>query len=151
MAEKLEKAAEKVSKEAIALPNQAMEEVNLAPPCNKTASNVHEIYKITDMLTDTELKLLNSAAKELSKEVDTKDKISEAVKSKKISELFAHMLSHQLNQPDIEKLAIAMYMEGIVQFLAMRSHKFAQGAKALPESIPLSIRDKIFRVFTDEQ
>merc|ERR1712156_630216 len=151
MAEKLEKAAEKVSKESISLPNQSMEEVNLAPPCNKTATNIHDIYKITDMLTNTELKVLNSAAVELSKQFDTKDKISEAVKSKKISELFAHMLSHQLNKPDTEKLAIAMYMEGIVQFLAMRSQKFAQGAKALPELIPLSIRHKIFQVFTDEQ
>ena len=103
------------------------------------------------LIFNPELKVLNSAAVELSKQFDTKDKISEAIKSKKISELFAHMLSHQLNKPDTEKLAIAMYMEGIVQFLAMRSQKFAQGAKALPELIPLSIRHKIFQVFTDEQ
>ena len=51
MKEKLSKAAENVSQEAIALPNQVMEQVNLAPPCNKNAANLRDIYKITGMST----------------------------------------------------------------------------------------------------
>ena len=49
MKEKLSKAAENVSQEAIALPNQVMEQVNLAPPCNKNAANLRDIYKITGL------------------------------------------------------------------------------------------------------
>ena len=46
---------------------------------------------------------------------------------------------------------IAIYMEGIVQFLNMKSQQFAKGARGLPEMIPMSIRHKIFNFFTDEQ
>ena len=51
MTEKLTKAAENVSQEAIAMPNQVMEQVNLAPPSNKNAANIRDIYKITGLST----------------------------------------------------------------------------------------------------
>ena len=49
------------------------------------------------------------------------------------------------------KQGIAIYMEGIVQFLNMRAQHFAIGPRGLPEMIPMSIRHKIFQFFTDEQ
>ena len=152
MTDKLSKAAEKVSKEAISLPNQVLEQLNLAPPCNRKASHVSDIYKIKDILSETELQNLKSSAQQLHEEYDTKEKISEAKKGKdrKFGDMFAYFLGENLRNSDYEKTGIALYMEGIVQFLNMRSQQFEKGPRGMPEIIPMSIRDKIFRVFTDD-
>ena len=152
MTDKLSKAAEKVSKDAISLPNQVLEQLNLAPPCNRKASHVSDIYKIKDILSENELQNLKSSAEQLHKEYDTKEKISEAKKGKdrKFGDMFAYFLGENLRNSDYEKTGIALYMEGIVQFLNMRSQQFEKGPRGMPEIIPMSIRDKIFRVFTDD-
>jgi len=152
MTDKLSKAAEKVSKDVISLPNQVLEQLNLAPPCNRKASYVSDIYKIKDILSENELQSLKSSAQQLHEEFDTKEKISEAKKGKdrKFGDMFAHFLGENLRNSDYEKTGIALYMEGIVQFLNMRSQQFEKGPRGMPEMIPMSIRDKIFRVFTDD-
>ena len=133
MTDKLSKAAEKVSQEAIALPNQTQEETNpisnLVPTCNRKASHVGDIYKIKDILSDKEVEILKSAVEPLLEEYDTKEKIFEAQKGKdrKISELFGHFLEENLRNTDYQKVAIALYMDGIVKFLDMRSNQFEKG------------------------
>ena len=46
--------------------------------------------------------------------------------------------------------AVAIYIEGIVNFLNMRANQLARGPRGLPDFIPMSLKTKIFSFFTDK-
>ena len=49
-----------------------------------------------------------------------------------------------------DRVAVAVYMEGIVTFINLRSNQLVKGVKSLPDFLPLSIKNKIFETFTDD-
>ncbi len=115
---------------------------------------VQDVYQITDILNEVELTSLSNIAETVvSQQYDDIHKITQAVKSKEISELFASILKALLKneEPSYRNWAIAMYMEGILQFLNMKANQFSKGPKALPEMLPMALRHKIFATFTDDQ
>ena len=152
MTDKLTKTAEKLEESSFALPGEEKIDINqqLTPPCNRDAQKAEDVYNLEHILTDFELQSLQNEAETVSELYDSKEKISEAQKGRKISDLFAMMLDKNLKIPDSRNFAIAMYMEGVVQFLGLRANQFAKGIKALPEMLPMAIRQKIFNTFTDE-
>ena len=52
---------------------------------------------------------------------------------------------------DSDNLAIAIYMEAIINFINMKSREVAKGPKAMQQFVPIELRQKVFRIFTDEQ
>lgn len=125
----------------------------LKPPISTTyreAGRIEDVYKITDILTESEIEKLSEASQSLSAEFSTFEAITEGLKAKKFTELLAMALKKHVDEKVDEKLAIAIYIDGIVKFLNMRSSDFSKGPKFLPEFIPLGLRNKIFNVFTDE-
>lgn len=150
MTEKLSKAAENVKEESILLPNQQIEEINLTPPCTRDVTKVSEVYKIQDMLSKEELKSLIASAKTLPL-AENQEAINEAHKTKQISDLMAMVLSRQLKEENMEKIALALYMEGIIKFMNFKANELSKGPiRSLPDFLPNSIKHKIFQTFTDE-
>ena len=62
----------------------------------------------------------------------------------------AHTLRQNSEFGNEDMLAVAIYMEGIVQFLNLKSSKFQVGPKVLPNFVPYPLKNKIWDVFTDQ-
>lgn len=137
LTEKLTRTAENVDQKNISMPNQSFEDVKLAPPCNRSATKVEDAYPISEILSQNDIKSLIESSESFDF-TDSKLRLSE-------------MFKKHMETEDLDKLAIAMYMEGIIHFLNMRAKEFSKGPRGLPEFLPMGLRQKIFNVFTDEQ
>ena len=49
------------------------------------------------------------------------------------------------------KLAVAMYMEAIINFIGLKPREFGKGPRAMQYFVPIELRQKVFRLFTNEQ
>ena len=70
----------------------------------------------------------------------------------KILVIYAEFIftSFLLDWASEDRVAVAVYMEGIVTFINLRSNQLVKGVKSLPDFLPLSIKNKIFETFTDD-
>ncbi len=111
---------------------------------------MEEVYRLEDILNESELESLTASADQLMIEFDTLEKIESGIKGKKFTEILAVALRQQLRAVDQQKVAIAIYLESIVKFLNMRSNDFAHGLKALPWFVPIGLKHKVFNSFMEE-
>lgn len=144
--EKLKSVAENVDASAILLHKQETP-TELTPPCNRTTKMVESVYSLSDLLTDEELDSLESVAEGLYAEWGTQEQIEEAVKGKRITEVFGGILIRQLKLGDNRIAGAAIYLEAIFQYLKLSSFQVVKGAKALPQYMPYFIRQKVFDTF----
>ena len=99
----------------------------------------------------SELETLQNSVPEVAAKFDTKDKIDAVTKGKnRITPYFESELRKYLVEPNVDKLAVAIYVDGILNFLNMRANHFAAGPRGLPDHVPMFLRSKIFRDFTDD-
>merc|ERR1712029_896733 len=61
-----------------------------------------------------------------------------------------HELKQFKNDQNTDKLALAIYVDGIFQFLNMKGNHFSARPRGLPDHIPIFLRQKIFDNFTDK-
>ena len=153
LTDKLSKVAMAVSEEAVALPTDiqaASSAEKLIPPMNRDAGLVQDVYDVNDIISAAELEVLGEAADELVQDYDTDDKVQTAVESKRFSPIFGKHLERL--RRDRKSLAVAVYMEAIVQFCNMRASWFSKGPRGMPQShIPMIVKQKLFREFTTDQ
>ena len=90
------------------------------------------------------------SARQISEEYSTKEKIQEGLTKRAFSEVLAHSLNQNTSFGNEDMLAVAIYMEGIVQFLNLRSSQFQIGPKVLPMFVPWALKNKIWETFTDQ-
>ena len=175
---KLSKAAESVNPDNLFLPglDDEMPEINFAanltPPCNRfvrtkllskctnvftkifhfsrDAIRIEDAYRISDILTEEECQQLVESARQISEEYSTKDQIENGLGKRAFTEILAHTLRQNSEFGNEDMLAVAIYMEGIVQFLNLKSSKFQVGPKVLPNFVPYPLKNKIWDVFTDQ-
>jgi len=157
---KLLKAAETVSSDVLEVPTDNPNETidtrdSLLPPCNRNATKVQGVYNINDILTENDKEELLKSARELSEKYPDKISVEKAIKTGGPKEgVFTEILGSALRQnsdwASEDRVAVAIYMEGIVTFINLRSNQLVKGVKSLPDFLPLSIKNKIFESFTDD-
>ena len=156
LAEKLSKAADNVDLAAITLPhnpaNDANPTGNLTPPCNRQAGRKEEVYNMFDILSKEEIEALQNCVPEVAKQFEEEPKGFSLSKGRK--RMITNFLEDELKQynkmQNLDKLAVAIYVDGIFQFLNMKGNHFSAGPRGLPEHIPIFLRQKIFDNFTDQ-
>ena len=154
LTEKLSKAAENVDLEAIELPHNPADEVNptgkLTPPCNRNAVKPEEVYSIFDMLSNEEITALQNCVPDVAKQFEDGHKGFSFSKGRKkvITPFLENELQQYKQSANTDKLAIAIYVDGILHFLNMKANHFSAGPRGLPDHIPLFLRQKIFDDFT---
>ena len=117
---------------------------------SRDAIRIEDAYRISDILTEEECQQLVESAREISEEYSTKDQIENGLTKKAFTEILAHTLRQNSEFGNEDMLAVAIYMEGIVQFLNLKSSKFQVGPKVLPSFVPYPLKNKIWDVFTDQ-
>ena len=144
----------------------------------RNAKTVQGVYNVNDILTENDKDELLKSARELSEKYPDKISVEKAIKHGPKEGVFTEILGSALRQNSGEKLfcvkilvilicrihfheffldwasedrvAVAVYMEGIVTFINLRSNQLVKGVKSLPDFLPLSIKNKIFETFTDD-
>ena len=116
----------------------------------RDAIRIEDAYRISDILTEEECQQLVESARQISEEYATKDQIQNGLTKKAFSEILAHTLHQNSEFGNEDMLAVAIYMEGIVQFLNLKSRQFQAGPKILPNYVPFTLKNKIWDVFTDQ-
>ena len=126
--------------------------IELTPPCNRDAIYVEQVYTLENgILNETEVTKLQSAATSLVEEYSTMDKIRYGIQNKQFSELFGKILMREHKEVESNKLAVALYMEAIIHFIGLKPREFAKGARGMQYFVPIELRQKVFRRFTNEQ
>jgi len=160
LSDKLNRAAMAVDAKTVALPSDlaaAGSSDLLIPPCNREAGLVNDVYKLEDLVTSTELSALSEAAQELLENYTTVDDVKSGVEGRTFSPLFGSHLEKCVgissdNKSSMQRLATAIYMESIVQFVNLRPQAFSQGPRGLRQThFPHIVKDKVFRDFTSLQ
>ena len=153
LASKLSKAADNVDLVDISLPNNPADDpnptANLTPPCNRQAGRKEEVYNIHDILSIQEIQALQNCVPDVAKQYE-EGGISLKGKKKAITGFLEHELKQFKTDQNTDKLALAIYVDGIFQFLNMKGNHFSAGPRGLPDHIPIFLRQKIFDNFTDE-
>ena len=153
LASKLSKAADNVDLVDITLPNNPADDpnptANLTPPCNRQAGRKEEVYNIHDILSIHEIQALQNCVPDVAKQYE-EGGISLKGKKKAITGFLEHELKQFKTDQNTDKLALAIYVDGIFQFLNMKGNHFSAGPRGLPDHIPIFLRQKIFDNFTDE-
>merc|ERR1719350_899386 len=122
-----------------------------APPRNSEATNVQQVYTLENgILSSDEMIKLKAAATKLCEEYTTLEKIEHGAQTKYFSDFFAKILN-EYKEIDSDNLAVAIYMEAILNFINMKAREVAKGPKAMQQFVPIELRQKVFRIFTDEQ
>ena len=143
----------------------------------RNAKTVQGVYNVNDILTENDKDELLKSARELSEKYPDKISVEKAIKHGPKEGVFTEILGSALRQNSGEKffcvkvlviyaefiftiffldwasedrVAVAVYMEGIVTFINLRSNQLVKGVKSLPDFLPLSIKNKIFETFTDD-
>jgi len=152
---------DKLSRAAMAVEGSSLDTLNvsannnpieLTPPCNRNATQREFVYCLENgILNQNELAKLTQAATSLAEEYNTVDQIKNGTQNKEFSEFFGKILERERKNVDSTNLAIAIYMEAIIKFIGLRSRELSKGAKALQYFVPIELREKIFRLFTNEQ
>ena len=108
-----------------------------------------QVYQIEDMLTAGELKQLRDSGDTLLEEWKTLDDLKSAQNMKILSPMGVEHFNKFINSAgDLgNKVAIAMYLEGIIKFTKLRIGEMKKGEKSLPQYLPLSVKKKIFNQF----
>ena len=131
--------------------------VELTPPCNRNATRVEQVYTLENgILNEGEIAKLLSAATSLAEEYSTIDQIKNGMQkslngNKQFSELFGKILMQEHKEEKSRKLAVAMYMEAIINFIGLKPREFGKGPRAMQYFVPIELRQKVFRLFTNEQ
>jgi len=129
-----------------------MELATLIPPCNRNATEVELVYSLENgILNQREIAQLQSAATSLAEEYNSEELIREGIRKKVFSEYFGKILIKEHKEIESIALAVAIYMEGIIKFIGINRRDFTKGPKGMSNFIPLELREKIFRVFTNDQ
>jgi hypothetical protein len=152
---------DKLSRAAMTVEGSSLDTLNvsvnnnsteLTPPCNRNATQREFVYSLENgILNKNELAKLTQAATSLAEEYATVDQIKNGIKNNEFSEFFGKILARENKEIESTNLAIAIYMEAIIKFIGMRYRELAKGPKALPYFVPMELKEKIFRLFTDEQ
>ena len=104
----------------------------------------HFISRLTDFL----ISLLRSGEGVL-QDWSSEEAITQAEKSKELSPLggviFRKFMKSSGNLGD--KVALTLYMEGIIRFSRLRQGELSKGEKALPRYLPVSVKKKILSLF----
>ena len=120
----------------------------------RNTASVQGVYNINDILTENDKTELLKSARELCEKYPDKVGIEKAIKSGSTDGVFTEILGSALRQnsdfASEDRVAVAVYMEGIVTFINLRSNQLSKGVKCLPDFLPLSIKNKIFETFTDD-
>jgi len=126
--------------------------VTLIPPCNRNATEVELVYSLENgILNQSEIAKLQSAATSLAEEYNSEELIRAGIRKKSFSEYFGKILIKEHKEIESITLAVAIYMEGIIQFIGLNRRDFKKGPRGMSNFIPLELREKIFRVFTNDQ
>ena len=124
----------------------------LTPPCNRNATEKELVYSLENgILNQSELAKLQAAATSLAEEYCSDELIKVGIYKKEFSEFFGKILLREHKEIESINLAIAIHMEAIIQFIGLQRRDFSKGPKGLPNFIPLDIREKVFRTFTNDQ
>ena len=154
LTDKLSRAAKTVEKSSLETldASASSSAVELTPPCNRDATKPQEVYSLEKgILNNTELEKLKSAATSLVEEYSTIEQIKNGVYNKQFSEFFGKILIREHKEVEPTNLAIALYMETIIHFIGLRSREFNKGPRGMQYFVPIEIREKVFRLFTNEQ
>ena len=152
--DKLSKAAMSAEKSLLEQSNTPMDMMPtcLTPPCNRNATEKELVYSLENgILNQSELAKLQAAATSLAEEYCSDELIKVGIYKKDFSELFGKILLREHKEIESINLAIAIHMEAIIQFIGLQRRDFSKGPKGLPNFIPLDIREKVFRTFTNDQ
>ena len=150
--DKLSRAAMTVEKSSLEQKDTPEENAPIAPPRNGEATIVEQVYTLENgILNSDEIIKLKAAATKLCEEYTTVEKIQHGAQTKYFSDIFAKILKKEYKEFDSDNLAIAIYMEAIINFINMKAREVAKGPKAMQQFVPIELRQKVFRMFTDEQ
>ncbi len=69
----------------------------------------------------------------------------------RFSQLFGKIFIRDHRELEPTRLAVALYMEAIVHFIGLKSREFAKGPRGMQHFVPIELRQKVFRNFTNEQ
>ena len=127
-----------------------VEEVTIIPKRNNEAKRTDQVYKVEDQLTQTELKQLRDKAEVTLQDWSTEEDVKKAQKERMLSPLGVELFLKFLNSSGElgDKVALTLYMEGIIKFTKLRQGELKTGERKLQEFLPVSIKKKIFSVFT---
>jgi len=147
--DKVLKAAGVVSEEKLAAAPK-VEEVAIIPKRNTEARRTDQVYKVEDQLTQTELKQLQDKAEITLQDWSTEEDVKKAQKERVLSPLGVELFMKFLNSSGElgDRVALTLYMEGIIKFTKLRQGELKTGEKKLQDFLPVSIKKKIFSVFT---
>ena len=152
--DKLSDAAMKVDESSLETLNTTKNDnpVTLTPPCNRNATQKELVYTLENgILNQDELTKLRSAAAAVVQEYSTVAKVKNGTQTKKFSDFFGKILIRELDNSESQTLAIAMYMEAIINFIGLRAKEFNKGPRGMQDFVPFDIRQKIFNLFTNDQ
>jgi len=126
------------------------DEVQIIPTRNGTAVSKEKVYLLEDLLSKIELKHLVDAGENVMQTYKTLAELKECQKSRQISALGVELLNKCNNmESDVgNRVAIILYMEGIIMFSKLRQGEMRKGEKSLQAFLPLNIKKKIFSHFS---
>ena len=147
--DKVLKAAGVVAEDKLAAAPK-VEEVAIIPKRNNEARRTDQVYKVEDQLTQTELKQLRDKAEITLQDWSTEEDVKKAQKDRVLSPLGVELFMKFLNSSGElgDRVALTLYMEGIIKFTKLRQGELKTGEKKLQDFLPVSIKKKIFGVFT---
>ena len=124
----------------------------LTPPCNRDATFKEQVYTLENgILNQDEQSKLRTAAAALLEQYSTVSQIKTGIQNKKFSDFFGKILIRELINSDHQALAIAIYMEAIINFISLRARELNKGARGMQDFVPFEIRQKVFNLFTNDQ
>ena len=152
--DKLSHAASQVDNSSLETLNTSTVEtpVTLTPPCNRNATQKEQVYTLENgILSQDEQSKLKTAASVLIEEYKTVMQVKNAIQNKKFSDFFGKLLMRELVNSDPQSLAIAIYMEAIINFIGLRARELSKGPRGMQDFVPFEIRQKVFNLFTNDQ
>ena len=149
--DKVLKAAGVVAQDKLAAAPK-LEEVAIIPKRNDAARRTDQVYMVEDMLTQSELKQLEDKAEVTMQDWMTEEDIKKAHKERVLSPLGVELITKFVRSSGElgNKPALCLYLEGIIKFTKLRQGELKSGERKLQDFLPVSIKKKIFSVFTQQ-
>jgi len=125
-------------------------EVNIVPERNDTATRAGDVYDFNRMLSEFELKKMTESVEEFFAEHKTEEDLEKAKEMRHLSALGVYYLNQCLNsEEDVTiKVAIVLYMEGIIKFSRLRQGELKKGPRQLQKFLPQAVKQRIFDQFS---
>ena len=127
-----------------------VEEVQIIPKRNDAATRSDQVYQVNDQLTPGELKQLLDAGESVLQDWKSLEDLKQAQNERTLSPLGVEFFNKFINSDgDLgNKVALSLYLEGIIKFSKLRIGEMKKGEKSLQRNLPLSIKKKIFNLFS---